>query len=140
MKMYGKFQHTIDAKGRVFIPARLREKLGDSFYVTISFEDCLTIYSTERWKKAEEKLETMSQTAQMELRQVFANASDVDVDSQGRIPLTQNLRAKAGLKKNVTIVGTGLYVQIWDSETYKPVEEVERDRENLKNVIDKYGF
>ena len=138
--MYGKFQHTIDAKGRVFIPARLREKLGDSFYVTISFEDCLTIYSTERWKKAEEKLETMSQTAQMELRQVFANASDVTVDSQGRIPLTQNLRAKAGLKKNVTIVGTGLYAQIWDSEKYELVEAEEASRENLKNVVEKYGF
>jgi len=138
--MYGKFQHTIDAKGRLFIPARLREKLGDSFYVTISFEDCLTIYSTERWTKAEEKLETMSQTAQMELRPLFSNASHVDLDGQGRIPLTQNLREAAGLKKNVTIVGAGLYVQIWDAETYRQVEIEESNRENLKNVVEKYGF
>ena len=138
--MYGKFQHTIDAKGRLFIPARLREKLGDSFYVTISFENCLTIYSTERWMKAEEKLETMSQTAQMELRPLFSNASHVDLDGQGRIQLTQNLRDAADLKKNVTIVGTGLYVQIWDAEAYKLVEAEESNRENLKNVIEKYNF
>ena len=138
--MYGKFQHTIDAKGRLFIPARLREKLGDSFYVTVSFEKCLTIYSTERWKKAEEKLETMSQTAQMELRPLFANASHVELDGQGRIPLTQNLRDAADLKKDITIVGTGLYVQIWDADAYKAVEAAESNRENLKNVIEKYNF
>ena len=138
--MYGKFHHTIDAKGRLFIPARLREKLGESFYVTISFENCLTIYSNDRWKKAEEKLESLTQAAQMELRPIFSNASPVELDSQGRIPLTQNLRDNAGLQKNVTIVGTGLYVQIWDAEAYKLVEAKETDRENLKNVIEKYGF
>ena len=138
--MYGKFQHTIDAKGRLFIPARLREKLGDSFYVTISWESCLTVYSMERWENAEEKLMSLSQTAQMELRPLFSNAVESDLDAQGRILLPQSLREHAGLSKNVTIVGTGLYVQIWDSETYKQIEDKETDRDNLKNVIDKHGF
>jgi len=138
--LYGTFYHTIDAKGRLFIPARLREKLGNSFHVTISFENCLTIYTNERWKQAEEKLESLTQVAQMELRPIFSNASPVELDSQGRIPLTQYLRDSADLKKNVTIVGTGLYVQIWDSEVYKLVEAKETDRENLKNVIEKHGF
>ena len=138
--MNGKFHHSIDAKGRLFIPAKLREKLGDSFYVTISFEDCLTIYSTERWKKAEEKLESMSQTAQMELRPLFSNASNVELDGQGRIPLAQYLRDAAKLDKDVTIVGTGLYVQIWDAEKYKIVDAEESNRENLKKVIEKYDF
>ena len=138
--MYGKFQHTIDAKGRLFIPARLREKLGDSFFVTISWETCLTIYSIERWENAEEKLKSLSQTAQMEMRSIFSNAAYVELDGQGRILLPQALREHAGLKKNVTIVGTGLYVQIWDSDVFKPIEDEEMNRENLKNVIDKYGF
>ena len=139
--MYGKFHHTVDAKGRLFIPAKMREKLGDSFYVTISlFEDCLMVYSSERWKKAEEKLETMSQAAQMELRPLYSNASQVDLDGQGRIQLTQNLRDVASLAKNVTIVGTGLYVQIWDAETYKRVEAEESNRENLRSVIEKHNF
>lgn len=138
--MNGKYQHTIDSKGRVFIPFRLRDKLGAKFYVTISFEECLTIYSAERWSKAEEKLASMPQTAQMELRPLFSNASEVELDAQGRIALTQNLREYAGLGKNATIVGTGLYIQIWDSEKYKGVEVKERDRENLRNVIEKYEF
>ena len=138
--MYGKFLHTVDAKGRLFFPARLREKLGDGFYITISWESCLTVYSIERWENAEERLKAMSQTAQMELRPLFSNAVYVEPDSQGRILLPQTLREHAGLEKNVTIVGTGLYVQIWDSDTYKPIEDKETDRENLKTVIEKHGF
>ena len=140
MSMYGNYAHTIDAKGRVFIPSKLREKLGKEFFVTISFEKCLTVYSMDRWRQAEEKLEGLSQTAQMELRPLFSNAAPVELDAQGRIALTQNLRNKVGIERDVTIVGTGLYVQIWDTETYKRVEEGEMDRENLKSVIDKYGF
>ena len=82
----------------------------------------------------------MPQSAQMELRQLFSNASEVEPDGQGRIPLTKDLREFAGLTKNITIIGTGLYVQIWDSEIYKVVEDKERNRDNLKNVIEKYGF
>ena len=140
MSMYGKFQHTIDAKGRLFIPAKLRERLGESFYVTISWEKCLTVYSNERWANAEERLMSMPQTAQMEFRPIFSNAVNVELDGQGRILLPQTLREHACLTKNVTIVGTGLYVQIWDSETYEPIEGAETDRENLKNVIEKHGF
>ena len=138
--MYGRFQHTIDAKGRLFIPARLREKLGEGFIVTISWETCLTVYSMERWENAEEKLRAMPQTAQMELRPLFSNAAHVELDGQGRILLPQWLIDHAGLTKNVTIVGTGLYVQIWDSDTYKVVEEKEKNRENLKSVIEKHDF
>ena len=138
--MYGKFQHSIDAKGRLFIPVRLREQLGTNFFVTISWETCLTAYSSERWQSATDRLKAMSQADQMELRPIFSNATPADLDGQGRILLPQALRDYAGLTKNVTIVGTGLYVQIWDSEEYKLVEEKELDRENLKNVIAKHGF
>ena len=140
MKLYGKFQHTIDNKGRLFIPSRLREKFGKGFFVTISWEACLTIYSIERWESAEEKLRTLSQTAQMEMRSIFSNAVYLEPDAQGRVVLPQNLREHAGLTKEVTIIGTGLYVQIWDTDKYKQIEEVELDRDNLKHVIDKYGF
>ena len=138
--LFGKFFHSIDAKGRLFIPATLREELGSKFHVTISWESCLTIYSVERWENAQEKLKAMSQTAQMEMRQFFSNASECELDGQGRIQLKQHLREHAGLTKNVTIVGTGVYVQIWDSDTYKQIEEREKTSENLKNVIEKYGF
>jgi len=137
---YGTFQHTVDAKGRMFVPARLREVLGQEFYVTISGEDCLMVYSQEMWNSALERLRSMSQEDQMALRPLFASAAQCAPDAQGRIPLTQDLRDFAGLKKNVTIVGTGLYVQIWDSEKYQPTENVEREKENIKAAIRKLSF
>ena len=138
--MIGTFYHTIDAKGRLFIPARLRDELGDMFFVTLSLETCLTAYSAERWDRALDKLKTMSQAGQIGLRPLFSHAVKCELDAQGRIALTQNLREYVGLGKHVTIVGIGLYVQIWDSEKYKVIEDEERNRENLKNVIEKYGF
>ena len=98
------------------------------------------IYTSERWETATEKLKVLPQTAQMELRGIFSNAAECEPDGQGRIQLGKDLRDQAGLERNVTFVGTGMYVQIWDTDTYKPVAEKETKPENLKSVIDKYGF
>ena len=138
--MIGTFYHTVDAKGRLFIPARLREELGDVFYVTISTEACLMVYSKARWDRALEKLEMMPQAQQIKLRQLFSKAAKCELDGQGRIQLPQKLRDFAGIAKNVTIVGTGVYVQIWDSVTYEPIEEEETTPENLKKVIEELEF
>ena len=138
--MIGTFYHSLDAKGRLFIPARLREDLGEIFYVTISTEKCLMVYSKPRWDRALERLEAMPQAQQIKLRQLFSQASKCELDGQGRIQLPQQLRDFAELKKNITIVGTGVYVQIWDSETYKPIEEEETTPENLKKVIEELEF
>lgn len=137
---YGTFQHTVDAKGRMFVPARLREVLGQEFYVTISAEDCLMVYSQEMWNSALERLKSMSQEDQMSLRPLFASATQCAPDAQGRIALPQDLRDFVGLQKNVTIVGTGLYVQIWDSDKYRPTESTEREKENIKAAIRKLSF
>ena len=138
--MIGTYYHSIDAKGRLFIPARLREELGEVFYVTISTEACLMVYSKQRWDRALEKLEAMPQAKQLKLRQIFSKASKCELDGQGRIQLPQKLRDYAGLSKNVTIVGTGVYVQIWDSEMYEPIEAEETSPENLKKVIEELEF
>jgi len=138
--MIGTFQHTIDTKGRMFVPSRMRDELGNKFYVTISIDQCLQIYTEEMWDEAIEKIRTMPQEAQMQLRPLFACANECELDKQGRIQLSQDLRDLVGLKKNVTIVGTGLYVQIWDADTYKPVEESERQTENVRDAIRKFSF
>ncbi|MCL2366579.1 MAG: division/cell wall cluster transcriptional repressor MraZ [Oscillospiraceae bacterium] len=138
--MVGTFHHTIDAKGRMFVPARLRESLGDEFYVTICGESCLQIYSLEMWEAALAKLRTMPQEDQMELRPLFSNAAQCVPDGQGRIQLPQDLRDFVGLEKNVTIVGTGLYVQIWDSDTWKPTGEKEKGLDSVKAAIRKLNF
>ncbi|MCL2391492.1 MAG: division/cell wall cluster transcriptional repressor MraZ [Oscillospiraceae bacterium] len=138
--MIGTYQHTVDAKGRMFVPAPLRKQLGEEFYVTITGERCLQIYSLEMWQRALEKLSAMPQKNQRTLRQLFASAAHCVPDGQGRIPLPQDLRDYAGLSKNVTIVGTGLYAQIWDSEAYKPIQDIERSAESINEALEELDF
>jgi len=138
--MTGTFYHSMDDKGRLFIPARLRDELGDVFHVTRSLENCLTAYSDEMWEIAINKLKTMPQAAQVQLRPLFSQAHKCEPDSQGRIKLPQYLRDAVGLKRNVTVVGIGLYVQLWDSDTYKPIEEQETAAPNIADVIREHGF
>ena len=103
--MTGVYPHSLDAKGRLFIPAKLRDELGEVFYVTLSMEKCLTAYSSEGWKALEEKIKAMPRSKQIQMRPLFAHAAKCELDAQGRILLPAALRDFAGLKKNVTVVG-----------------------------------
>ena len=119
--MTGVYQHSLDAKGRLFIPASLRETLGQSFFVTVSPEQCLSGYPMEKWNRLKEKYEAMSYKDRKKIRSVFSHAAKCDLDAQGRILLPMQLREFAGLKKNVAVVGVGVNIEIWDAEKkYNP--------------------
>ena len=139
-EMYGTYHHTLDAKGRLFIPAKLREELGGSFHVTISTEKCLNAYSDESWDIIIEKIRSMPMLEQIKIRPLFANAQACEPDSQGRINLSKTLRDHVGLNKNVTIVGAGVFVQIWDAEEYAAVAAIETSPENLAEVFKELNF
>jgi len=124
----------------MFVPARLREELGKEFYVTITPEKCIQMYPLARWEDALDKLRLMSQKEQRSLRPIFAKAAHCVPDSQWRIQLTPELREHGNLAKDITIVGTGLYAQIWDSEAYKLVEEKENNPENIEQAMEDLGF
>ena len=132
--MEGTYHHSIDAKGRLFIPARLREELGDPFYVTLSMGKYLSAYSRDSWDRFKDKVREMPKAKQIKMRSLFSNAGRCDLDGQGRVLLPQQLREKAGLTKNVTVVGAGVCVEFWDSEAYKPVEELETTPEFIAEV------
>ena len=138
--MESTYQHTIDAKGRLFIPVRLREELGSVFYVTLSLEKCLSVYSRDSWDKFKEKYMQMSQVNQKLMRPLFAMAAKCEPDGQGRIILSQSLREYAGLNKNVAIVGVGVRVELWDSDLYADVAAEEMKPENIAAVFEKLEF
>jgi len=138
--MEGTYQHTIDSKGRLFIPVRLREELGHVFYVTLSMEKCLSAYSRESWERFNEKYRQMSQANQNKMKILYAMASRCEPDSQGRINLSQQLRDFAGLKKNVAIVGVGDRVELWDSERYAGVAAEAMTPENIAAVLKELNF
>jgi MraZ protein len=138
-KMTGVYQHTIDAKGRLAIPARLRDELGDSFYVTLSAEKCLSAYSNESWNDMMERIKALPRLSQKKMRPLFAHATKCELDSQGRILLPQTQRDYANLKKNVTVVGTGELVEIWDSEEWAGIDEVETTPEYIEDIFRELG-
>ena len=129
--MTGIYQHTLDAKGRLFIPAKLREELGDTFYVTVSPEKCLSAYSQENWKGISEKAAAMSNVQQRKVRPLFAYAARCELDGQGRILLPQHLREFAGLTKSVTVVGSNNHAEFWDSARWDEICPLEALPENI---------
>ncbi len=138
--MTGEYQHTLDSKGRLFIPAKLREKLGSVFYVTISIDDCLSAYPTENWNKIKEKFDALPSSQSRKMRQLFVNAACCELDGQGRILLPQKLRDYVGLKKDVTIVGVSNHAEIWDSDKWAALEQEELTKENIAAAIEELGF
>jgi MraZ protein len=138
--MTGIYEHSLDAKGRLFIPARLREELGEIFYVTLSMEKCLTAYSSESWNKFMEKIKAMPKVKQIKMRPLFAHAAKCELDGQGRILLPQSLRDFAGLTKNVTVVGSGECAEFWDSDAWNNVDAAETTPENIAEVFTELDF
>ena len=117
--LYGRYQHNIDAKGRIFVPAKLREKLGDSFIAAAVMDHCVCLYSLEDWDKLLEGLTSTPMTqARKLMRYLSANASDVQIDAQGRILLPKNLLAYASLEKEALVIGAGNRAEIWNPACY----------------------
>jgi MraZ protein len=112
----GEYQHTIDPKGRLIIPAKFRDELGETFVVTKGLDYCLFVYPMSEWNILEEKLKALPFTkadARAFVRFFFSGASECELDKQGRILLPANLREYALVEKEVVIIGVSNRVEIW---------------------------
>ena len=138
--MTGVYNHNLDAKGRLFIPAKLREELGEMFYVTLSMEKCLTAYSAEGWSELTDKVKSMPKVKQIKMRPIFAHAAKCELDNQGRILLPQALRDFAGLTKEVAVVGNGECAEFWDAAAWAAVDTIETTPENIADVFMELEF
>ena len=138
--MTGEFQHNLDAKGRLFIPARLRDELGEVFYVTLSMDRCLSAYNARSWQDFSDKVNAMPYVKQRKMRPLFAYAARCELDKQGRVLLPQNLRDYAGLDKNVTVVGCNNHAEFWDSEAWDVQNQLENTPENIAAVMEELEF
>ena len=138
--MTGEYQHSLDNKGRLFIPAKLRDELGETFYVTLSMDRCLCVYSETNWQALSEKVSSMSYIRQRRMRPLFARAARCELDGQGRALIPQNLRDYAGLEKSVTVVGCNNHAELWDSDSWRSVYEQETTPENIAAVMEELEF
>lgn len=117
----GEYQHSIDAKGRVIMPAKFREALGERFVVTKGLDRNLLVFNMEEWQKFYDKLSTLplaNKSSRDFSRMFLAGAVECETDKQGRILLTTPLRSYASLIKDVTVIGNGNKVEIWSSENW----------------------
>lgn len=118
----GEYNHTIDQKGRIIIPNKFRNLLGDVFVITKSIDECLEIYDKETWDKFSEKLNSLpySNPNAREFKRIFiGRASELTPDKMGRVQLTIALRNVAGLKQDITFLGVGDHIELWDSEIFR---------------------
>ena len=142
--MIGNYNHNIDAKGRVIIPAKLRDALGRQFVMTIGFEECIYLYSIEEWDNFTEKLRALGNKKELarNIKRLFqANACDSEIDSQGRTLIPQSFRDELGLDKEVVIVGNGEKAEIWSKDKWNEIfSQPELSKENIKKMLEDSDF
>lgn len=138
--LMGTFQHNIDQKGRVIMPAKFREELGGIFYVTRGLDNCLSILSKEDWDSLGEKLRALpsSQTKDLQ-RFLFSGAAELEPDKQGRVLIPQPLRDYAGLTKDVVIIGTGVKAEMWDLDRWNEYNS-KITEDNMFDVMSSLGI
>jgi MraZ protein len=140
----GEYNHSIDAKNRLFIPAKYREELTkdqESFMIAKSIrENCLKVYSMSEWEEYVSPILKMERKAsEAILRALHRDATQVTPDSQGRVVLPPSLIEYAGIQKGAVVVGCGKYAEIWSEEAYAAMVEVE-DLSGIKDLLESYGL
>ena len=142
MNMFiGEYHHTIDERGRIIIPAKFRDTLGNKFIITRGIETCLFVYSLENWAKITDKLNSLPFTkkdARVFNRFFMSGATDVELDKQGRVNVSAPLIDYAKLVKDCVIIGTGDRLEIWSQESWESFFDSTKDSmsdiaENLFN-------
>ncbi len=140
MSFVGSYKHSLDAKKRVFIPAKFRDELGDEFYITRKFDTYLSIYTQEDWQSYVEKIEKLPESEAVEIQDFLLGAAQkCTPDASGRIILDEQLAEHAGINKNIVFVGAGRQIRIWAEETWKE-RESSRDLGKMRELMKQYGL
>ena len=140
----GDFKHTLDAKGRVFMPAKFRDELAEGLVLTIGLDKCISVYTKEEFSRFREKLDATSITnkqARDFSRFFYGNACECELDKQGRITLPSNLIDYAKIEKNITVVGISTRIELWSTEKWEDEHNIENVcMEDLAENMAQYGL
>jgi MraZ protein len=141
--LLGEYQHSLDEKGRLIIPAKFREDLGENFVITRGLDNCLFAYPLSQWKVIEEKVKELP-TSQAEtrafVRMFFSGAIEAELDKQGRIVIPQQLREHARIDRDVYVIGVSTKVEIWAKEIWSSyADQAEQSYEEIA-AITKIGI
>ena len=136
------YNHTLDTKGRLIIPAKFREILGEEFVISKGMDGCLFVYANDDWNAFEQKLTSLpliNKEARQFARFFLAGAATVEVDKQGRILLPAHLREFAGLEKDVVLVGVGSRVEIWSKDKWENMNS-DTDMDEITSTMEGLGL
>ena len=138
--LIGEYAHTLDQKGRVNFPAKLREDLGERFILTKGLDDCLAAYSATEWAGIEARIKALPMSKARDLQRFFfSSAVEVEADKQGRIVIPANLRSYAGLEKDILIIGASNRAEIWDKQRWEASCEA-LTSEQIAQAMEDIGF
>jgi MraZ protein len=121
----GRFEHSVDTKGRVAVPARFRDRLSGELILTRGNDGCLYLFTEESWEPLAAKLNALptgDEDARNLRRAVFSSAEPVELDKQGRVIIPDHLRQYAGITGDVSIIGLGEYIEIWDTQSWQKLD------------------
>lgn len=137
----GEYNHTIDAKGRIIVPSKLREELGKVFVITRGLDGCLFVYPDEEWKNFVDKLKDLPGTKQArKLQRAFlAAAAYCEIDKQGRVLIPANLREYAGLDKDVVFAGVNQKIEVWSKTKWDEVNDYS-DIDEAAEELSEFGL
>ncbi len=140
----GEFEHTIDSKGRLAVPAKFRGALSDGGVVTRGLDGCLAIYTSEEWQKLANKISALPMTdsnVRSFQRFMLSGAMAIDVDKQGRVVLPAYLRQYAGIKSSVVVAGLSQRIEIWDQAKWRDMSKsVEQDSNEVAARLTDLGI
>ena len=140
--LYGGYDHTIDKKGRIAIPAKLRDAFGETFMIAkgIFGKNCICVYPNEQWEALVEKIGNLpSAKSSAVKRYLYDGAFSVEFDSQGRILIPQALRDFAGLETEAHIIGVDTNLEIWDKSTWQAAN-AEYTPEAIASIVEELEF
>lgn len=138
--LMGEYNHTIDAKGRMNFPTKLKDIFGSSFVVTRGFDGCLSVYSNADWAQLIEKVKALPATKSRSIqRYIFAGAAVVEPDKQGRILIPQRLREHAELEHDVVVIGRATQAEIWNKQRWDEINAAMNEADIIE-TMDELGF
>ena len=138
--LIGEYEHSLDVKGRLIMPVKLRQDMGEKFIITKGLDGCLFAFSQEEWLNFETKLKLLplsDKNARKFVRFFLSGATECELDKQGRFLIPNNLRIAANLEKEVVIIGVGTRLEIWDKSIWEKCDEdisADEIAENMANL------
>ncbi len=142
--LIGEYEHSLDAKGRLIMPAKLREDMGEKFVITKGLDGCLFGFSQSEWANFESKLKTLPLTqknARNFVRFFLSGAMECEIDKQGRFLIASNLREAGLLEKEVVIIGVGTRIELWNKEKWQEYSSEENNSaDDIAENMDMLGI